>query len=159
VPLAPRRMDGDGVKFKAICGGFCCSTTFGELFASLRTAAGNSCSPQLCTAARRVAGPSWFAVADSWQASLSAAQDDPGQMCEWQKGAHSGIVNIATSVNSAVICRPFIVMVNATPRSAQSQIIRAKRFLARWRLGMRLILGDHNLAGKRAVNVGKVSGG
>jgi hypothetical protein len=129
VPLAPRRTDGDGVKFRAITGPFCCFITSGRFAASLRTAVGSSCSPQLCTAARLIRGAS--PAEDLWQASFCAVEEEAPQTCEWHKGAHSGAISRATSVNSAVIWRPFIAIVNATPRSVQSQIIRAKPLLAR----------------------------
>jgi hypothetical protein len=47
---------------------------------------------------------------DLWQPSACADEDD-AQTCERQKGAQSGATSIASSVNSAVICRLFMAMV------------------------------------------------
>jgi hypothetical protein len=125
--LTASRRDGGGTKVKDACVAYGCFIKPDELLVSLRTAVGNSCSPQVCAAVRLMSGVLSPTAEGLWQLSVCDDNDDASQTCERQKGAQSGATSMASSVNIAVIRLFFMSMLNATLSDVQSQLDRAER--------------------------------
>ena len=151
-------MDGAATKRKDASTAYCCFTSSGRWVASLRAAAGNSRAPQTWKAAIANSGEFPLATEELWQWSLSSEREG-AQTCEGQKGAQIGAMRIASKVKSAVIRRLFMVVLNATLRLPQSQIVCATRLLAHARSWMHLIFRKHDFSAHRAIGIDEISSG